>query len=85
MAGKSKRHNADNPCSRSALEADNARVPAPPVITALPSIANRAAALSDGTWEDNWGSGAVSGLLAVDKSIVGKVREASAALVSSFG
>jgi hypothetical protein len=41
-------------------------------------------ALSAGVCDDSWGYGAVSGLLAVENTIVSKVREVSRALVSWF-
>lgn len=69
VAGRSRRQIPDAPCSRSARAQTRASVPAPPVRTTLPWMANRPCARAEGVGDVMRGSGAVSGLMAVDNVI----------------
>ena len=71
------------PCSRRARADANARVPAPPVMTALPGQAKRATARSAADKDDGKeGKGAVRGDLVVDNVIVGMRRAERSARAS---
>jgi len=82
VLGRSNRHIEVSPCSKSALAAARPRPPAPPVSTALPSVAKRAFARFTELSDESRTIGAVSGLLAVDKTIVGTRRDVRASLAS---
>src|SRR4051794_33598121 len=75
VQGKSSNARPPRPCSRSARADARARVPAPPVMTALPVMAKRVRARSDAESEvGTGGRGAVSGFDALERFMVGIVR-----------